>query len=88
MYHTVLKTLCQFSKSQNEIVNKINLNSEAMIHNTWTLPISVIRSRSPIINAHSEKINFNPSRGNSFKTRVKSMVHLQIKGREWRSIPW
>jgi hypothetical protein len=55
MYHTVLKTLCQFSKSQNEIVNKINLNSEAMIHNTWTLPNSVIQSKSPK-NAHSEKI--------------------------------
>jgi hypothetical protein len=57
-----------------------------MIHNTWTLPNSVIQSKSPK-NAHSEKI-VNPSRGISFKIRVKSTVHFQIKVREWRSIHW
>jgi hypothetical protein len=32
--------------------------------------------------------NFNPTRGNSFKNRVQSTMHFQIKGREQRSIHW
>jgi hypothetical protein len=55
MSHTVLNPICQVSKSHNEIDNKINLNSEAMSHNTCTLPNSVIRSKSPIKNAHFKK---------------------------------
>jgi hypothetical protein len=34
MSHSVLNPLCQFLTSQNEIANKINLNYEAMSHNT------------------------------------------------------
>jgi hypothetical protein len=48
MSHTVLNLMCQVSKSHNEIDNKFNLNSEAMSHNTCTLPNSDIRSKSPI----------------------------------------
>jgi hypothetical protein len=69
--------LNQVLKSQNKIDNKINLNSEAMSHNTCTLPNSVVWSKSPI-KMHIKK-TFNPSRGISFKTRVKSTVYFQIK---------
>jgi hypothetical protein len=88
MSHTVLNPMCQVSKSHNEIDNKFNLNSEAMSHNTCTLPNSDIRSKSPIKMHISKKHNINPSRGISFKTRVKSMLHFQIKGRWWRSRTW
>jgi hypothetical protein len=67
--------------------NTTNLNSEAMSYNTWTLPNSVVQSKSPM-KMHIPKNNLIPSRGVSFKTIAKSTVHFQIKGREWRSIAW
>jgi hypothetical protein len=78
---TTLNLKRQVSKSHNEIDNKINLNSEAMGHNKCTLPNTTNK------NAHLKKDNINPSRGILFKTRVKSTVSSQIKGRGWRSIP-
>jgi hypothetical protein len=43
MSHTILNPKCEISKSQNEIDDKLNLNSEIMSHNKCTLPSSVIR---------------------------------------------